>query len=138
MNTSKGLNQLVLDMFSQLNQFSYEKQKHRVAKGGRNMFLHNKRKYGNIKTIVDGIKFDSKKEAKRYVELQLMEKAGEISVLRLQVTFILSVCKYKADFVYYDKTNNLIVEDCKGMKTPVYNLKKKMMKHELGISILET
>lgn len=97
-----------------------------------------KRKYGNIKTIVDGIKFDSKKEAKRYGELKLMEKAGEISVLRLQVKFILSVCTYVADFVYYDKTKHLIVEDCKGVKTPVYRLKKKMMKHELGIEILET
>jgi hypothetical protein len=102
------------------------------------MIMQKHRKYGNIKTLVDGIKFDSKKEAKRYGDLKLMEKAGEISVLRLQVTFNLSVCKYKADFVYYDKTNHLIVEDCKGMKTPVYNLKKKMMKHELGIEILET
>ena len=102
------------------------------------MIMQKHRKYGNIKTIVDGIKFDSKKEAKRYGDLKLMEKAGEISVLRLQVKFNLSVCSYVADFVYYDKTNHLIVEDCKGMKTPVYRLKKKMMKHELGIDILET
>ena len=97
-----------------------------------------KRKYGNVKTIVDGIKFDSKKEAKRYGQLKLLEQAGEISVLRLQVKFILSVCTYVADFVYYNKDMVLIVEDCKGMKTPVYRLKKKMMKHEHGIEILET
>lgn len=97
-----------------------------------------KRKYNNIKTVVDGIKFDSKKEAKRYGELKLLEQAGEISVLRLQVKFNLSVCSYVADFVYYDKNKIMVVEDCKGMKTPVYNLKKKMVKHELGIDILET
>lgn len=95
-------------------------------------------KYGNKKTVVDGIKFDSIKEAARYGELKLMQLAGEISELRLQVTYQLSVCKYKSDFVYYNADNELVVEDCKGMKTPVYNLKKKMMLHELGIKITES
>lgn len=46
-------------------------------------------KYGNIKTVIDGIKFDSKRESERYLELKLLEKAGEISDLKLQPRFIL-------------------------------------------------
>lgn len=94
-------------------------------------------KYRAIKTIVDGIKFDSKKEATRYGQLKLMEKAGMITDLKLQVVFELSVCKYKADFTYY-QNDHLVVEDAKGVKTPAYRLKKKMMLNELGIEIKET
>ena len=93
-------------------------------------------KYGNIKTVVDGIKFDSKREANRYTELKQLEEDGIITNLKLQVRFKLSVCTYVADFAYYVGTT-LIVEDVKGMLTDVYKLKKKMMKHELGIEILE-
>lgn len=98
-------------------------------------------KYGNKKTIVDGIKFDSKREAQRYGALQLMLKAGLISNLRLQVPYQITVngmkvCKYVADFVYEDKGVE-IVEDVKGMKTPIYNLKKKLMKAVFGVVISE-
>lgn len=98
-------------------------------------------KYGNKKVIVDGIKFDSKREAQRYGALQLMLKAGLISNLRLQVPYQITVngmkvCKYVADFVYEDKGVE-IVEDVKGMKTPIYNLKKKLMKAVFGVVISE-
>jgi hypothetical protein len=93
-------------------------------------------KYGNIKTEVDGIKFDSKREAKRYTELKQMADDGDITDLKLQVRFKLSVCTYIADFAYY-RGSYFIIEDVKGMLTDVYKLKKKMMKHELGIDIVE-
>lgn len=99
-------------------------------------------KYRAIKTIVDGIKFDSKKEARRYQELKLLEKSGEITNLTLQPRFDLIIndvkCGfYKADF-QYETAFESIVEDVKGMKTPVYNLKKKLIKAIYGIEIFET
>jgi Protein of unknown function (DUF1064). len=85
-------------------------------------------KYKAIKTSVDGIKFDSKKEAARYVQLKLLAKSGAIQSLELQPKYDLMVngvkCGfYKADFRYYEN-GACIVEDVKGFKTPVYNLKK--------------
>lgn len=103
-----------------------------------------KNKYGAIKTTVDGIKFDSKKEARRYLQLKLMARAGEILYLELQPKFDLMVngtkCGfYKADFKYIDtRTGKEVVEDVKGMKTPVYNLKKKLVKAIYNIDIFET
>jgi hypothetical protein len=94
-------------------------------------------KYRAIKCVIDGIKFDSKKEGERYGKLKIMLRAGIITDLKLQPVFELSSCKYKADFAYY-KDGVFIVEDVKGIKTPIYRLKKKMMLNELGISILET
>jgi hypothetical protein len=94
-------------------------------------------KYRNKKVIIDGIKFDSIKEGTRYGQLKMMEKAGMITDLKLQVVFQLSVCKYKADFTYY-QNDHLVIEDAKGVKTPAYRLKKKMMLAELGIEIKET
>ena len=101
-------------------------------------------KYGAKKTVVDGIKFDSKRESERYKELKLLEKAGEISDLCLQVRYDFEINGvklgfYKADFVYWDVNNQRsVVEDVKGFKTPVYNLKKKLMIALRGIDILET
>ena len=101
-------------------------------------------KYHNCKTIVDGIRFDSKKEAKRYLELKILEKAGQISHLKLQFPFILissskygRAIKYVADFVYYEG-NKRVVEDVKGVRTPVYKLKKRMMAEIYGIEVKET
>ena len=90
-----------------------------------------KNKYRAVKTEVDGIMFDSKREAARYMELMLLQKAGEISHLELQPSFVCMVngkkiCTYKADFRYFD-ANGSVVEDVKGMKTPVYRLKKKLV-----------
>lgn len=103
--------------------------------------LIRRAKYGNKKTIVDGIKFDSKREAARYSELKLLEKSGQIEDLKLQVAYQITiagvkVCKYVADFTYYDRGQE-VVEDVKGMKTAIYNLKKKLMKACHGIVINE-
>ena len=100
-------------------------------------------KYRNVKTIVDGIKFDSKKEAARYPELCLLHKAGEIGDIERQVRWPLfvndvKICTYISDFCYHDKHGNYIVEDVKGVKTPMYRLKKKLMKAINGRDILET
>lgn len=105
-------------------------------------------KYGNIKTVRDGIEFDSRKEAIRYTELSLLLRAGEISDLELQVSFELIPAQnwgerperavvYVADFVYNDKAGKKVVEDVKGYKAKEYILKRKLMKHLHGIEIRE-
>ena len=104
-------------------------------------------KYRNVKIVVDGITFDSAKEARRYSELKLLERAGQITGLEIQPSFRLVVnncliCTYKADFRYAMDTPHVrglvVVEDVKGMKTPVYRLKKKLMLAIHGVEILET
>ena len=104
-----------------------------------------KSKYGAVKTEVDGIMFDSKREASRYQELRLLEQAGEIANLRLQVPYILfpknehgRALKYIADFVYKDDTGALVVEDAKGHSTDVYKIKRRLMAELKGIEIKET
>ena len=115
----------------------------------------SKSKYKAVKTQIEGIMFDSKKEAKRYTELKLLEKAGMITHLELQPVYQITIngvdiCKYKADFRYFtvraenkEQYNNSkgewivptktgdkegqIVEDVKGFKTPIYRLKKKLV-----------
>lgn len=106
--------------------------------------VRKRSKYGNKKTEVDGLVFDSQKEASRWNDLKLMERAGEIIDLKRQVNYALEIngqliCSYKADFTYR-KTGRreLIVEDAKGYRTQIYGIKKKMMKAILGIEILET
>jgi len=99
-------------------------------------------KYRNKRTEVDGIMFDSKKEAKRYSVLKILEKEGVIKDLRLQVPYKLEVngvliCTYRADFVYI-LDPQIIVEDCKGLRTPIYKLKRKLMRAIHNIEILET
>jgi hypothetical protein len=101
-------------------------------------------KYGNKKTTVDGIVFDSRAEARRYQELKLLERAGEIFGLKRQQQFPIiingmKVCTYIADFTYSDlRKGRDVVEDHKGFPTPQYALKKKLMKAVHGIEILET
>lgn len=89
--------------------------------------------------------FDSKREASRYQELRLLEQAGEITNLRLQVPYILfpkdehgRALKYIADFVYNDNTGALVVEDAKGHPTDVYKIKRRLMAELKGIEIKET
>lgn len=101
-------------------------------------------KYRNEKVIVDGISFDSKKEAARYRELKMLERSGAISGLKMQVPFELipkqsgeRACIYKADFVYYQQGKK-IVEDTKGFKTDVYKIKRKLMLYRYGIKIKES
>lgn len=101
-------------------------------------------KYHAKKEVVDGITFASRHEASRYRQLKLMEKAKAIQDLHLQVIFPLikkseygREIKYIADFVYYED-GHMVVEDSKGMRTPVYKLKKRLMAEIYGIVIKET
>ncbi|MDX3926759.1 MAG: DUF1064 domain-containing protein [Shinella sp.] len=101
-----------------------------------------KNKYGAKKTVVDGIRFDSKAEAKHYHQLKLLEMAGEISGVELQVPFAITIggfliCTYRADFVYHDRDKRRHVVDCKGVRTKDYIIKKKLMHAVLGIEIEE-
>lgn len=112
-------------------------------------------KYRSRKTVVDGITFDSKKEAARYQELKLLERAGKIRRLELQKRFELippqraagrlaeRAAYYKADFCYDELCGELnawlpVVEDCKGVKTREYILKRKLMLWVHGVRIRET
>lgn len=122
------------------------------------------RKYGNKKYTVDGITFDSMREAHRYQELKVLQKAGVIHDLKMQVEFILiptqyepstgiyksgknkgkpkvgkvieRKCSYIADFVYLEN-GILTVEDAKGMRTKDYIIKRKLMLERHGIRIKE-
>lgn len=116
-------------------------------------------KYHSEKVTVDGETFDSRKEARRWQELRLLQKAGQISELRRQVKFVLiptqravdtrgpkgGVIKgkvlerevaYIADFVYTED-GKTVVEDTKGMKTKDYIIKRKLMRFVYGIGIRE-
>ena len=104
-------------------------------------------KYYNKKTTVDGITFDSKKEAHRWWELKLMERAGEITELNRQQKFILipsqkaqnrteRAVTYVADFCYLED-GKLVVEDTKGFKTKDYIIKRKLMLKRYGIQVRE-
>ena len=96
-----------------------------------------KHKYNAKKIVIDGIEFDSKKEGKRYLELKTLEKAGKIKDLQLQPVFLLQEgfyyrgkairqITYRADFEYVDEKGNRVVEDVKGVETPVFQIKKKL------------
>lgn len=118
------------------------------------LIMKKQSKYKNKKTVVNEIKFDSKKEAQRYAELIEELQRGDITDLRLQQTYTLQesymtvggervkAIKYIADFSYLRKVNgkwHRVVEDVKsrGTRTPVYQMKRKMMFHNYGISITE-
>lgn len=119
-------------------------------------------KYRSRKVVVDGITFDSKKEAWRYRELRLLEQTGEISNLQMQVKYELipsqyelrpvtlkngfvkmkkfcveHACSYIADFVYIDTNGDTVVEDTKGFRTKDYIIKRKLMLYRYGIRIRE-
>lgn len=124
----------------------------------------NGTKYNASKCVVDGITFDSRKEANRYCELKLLERGGVIKDLQMQVEFILipnqyrtekrygkngrrltdkqilleRKCSYIADFVYtLNETGETVVEDAKGLRLDTYKLKKKLMLYRYGIRIKE-
>lgn len=99
-------------------------------------------KYNNKPVVVDGHHFPSRREANRYAELKLMERAGLIAELKLQVPFPITintqvVTRYVADFTY-KQDGKIVVEDCKGFKTDTFKLKAKMVKAQYGVVILET
>ena len=121
-------------------------------------------KYGNRKVTVDGIAFDSIREARRYKQLKLLLLSGEIVGLSMQVPFELVPAQYEetgevyrkgprkgqpkqgkclensvvyvADFVYFENGKR-VVEDTKGVRTPEYIIKRKLMLHKYGIRIRE-
>lgn len=104
--------------------------------------VEKKSKYSSAKTDVDGIRFDSKKEAEFYAELKLREKAGEISHLRLQPRYLLQEAfkhegkqyretEYVADFEYIENGETVVI-DVKGFRTAVYMLKKKLFLYRYG------
>ena len=105
-------------------------------------------KYGAKKVVSDGITFDSRKEANRYRELVLLERAGRIQNLQCQVKFELipsqrvdgrvveRAVQYVADFVY-TQDGKTVVEDTKGFKTKDYIIKRKLMLHIHNIRIKE-
>lgn len=102
-------------------------------------------KYNAKRVTVDGVTFHSKREAARFQELKLLEKAGEIANLRVQPEFPLEVNGvrlgvYRADFEYSLVPNFLggrVIEDVKGVRTAVYRLKKKLVEAQYGIMIQE-
>ena len=121
-------------------------------------------KYRNQRTTVNGIIFDSRREAKRYCELAVLERAGVIQDLQMQKTFVLvpeqreepterykkgihkgewkpgtlieRPITYIADFVYHEK-GQLVVEDAKGLRTKEYIIKRKLMLYIHNIRIKE-
>lgn len=126
----------------------YRKLVHKQQKGN---------KLNAVKTNIDGLEFDSKSEAKRYAELKMLQAAGEISDLQMQVEYVLipsqrdgngrvieKECSYIADFVYFDNwQNKTIVEDVKGYTNPAsatyakFVIKRKLMLYIHGIRVVE-
>lgn len=105
-------------------------------------------KYRNRKTTVDGVTYDSAKEARRGAELRLLERAGKIQDLCAQVKYTLIPAQkrdgkvieravtYIADFVYKEN-GETVVEDAKGVRTKEYIIKRKLMLWEYGIQVRE-
>lgn len=104
---------------------------------------------------IDGIAFDSKAEMNRWLQLKLLERAGEISQLERQRAFTLAfegrpvkirsarypngkICQYHADFTYIDKTGKLVVEECKGLDNEADRLRRAVVEALYGIEILVT
>jgi hypothetical protein len=102
------------------------------------------RKYRNVPTVVEGIRFASKAEAKRYVELRWLEKAGEVSSLELQKRYPLvgadgiKVAVYVADFDYLNPDGEPVTEDVKSPTTAnlrLFRMKAKLFKAQYGREI---
>lgn len=108
-------------------------------------FAKGSGKYFNVKTSVDGYTFSSKREANRYCQLKILARVGEIDELELQPRFALlvnghKVCTYIGDFRYrLVSTGASVVEDVKSKatRTPIYLLKRKLMRAILKIEIVE-
>lgn len=115
-----------------MSEYDMTSEQYRIKVVGR-----KKNKYGAVKTMADGIVFDSKREAARYLELKVMQKAGEIHDLEMQPVYTLQqsfrdnqgnvhrAITYRADFQYY-QNGEVVVEDVKGKETAVFKLKKKL------------
>lgn len=128
-----------------------ERQKQKVARRippvSVEAVLPKANKYHNVKTVAEGITFDSKREAAYYIQLRMRERAGEINNLQTQVEYPLTcpasdgtapiVAHYVADFVYFEKGTGLHVVDAKGVKTAIYKLKRRWLYLQSGITIEE-
>lgn len=104
--------------------------------------MKKKNKFKAVKVVLDGHKFPSKREAKRYAELKLLEQLGDVEMLCLQVKFPvvingIEVFTYIADFTYVDRNGDDVIEDAKGMRTPLYRLKRKCVEAMYGVKIVE-
>lgn len=103
-------------------------------------------KYLNKKVEVDGLLFDSQKEARRWSELRLLERAGQISDLSRQVRMPLRVngklvCTFIPDFTYVGADGQAVIEDVKSdftRKLPVYRIKAKLVEALTGTKVLES
>lgn len=97
-----------------------------------------KHKFQAVRTECDGIKFASKKEAKRYQHLSQLKKCGEVIFFLRQVPFHLTAgIKYICDFQVFWKNGDITFEDVKGVKLPMYVLKKKQVEELYPIEITE-
>ena len=95
-------------------------------------------KYHAVPLEVDNIRFASKKEARRYQELKALQHAGDVKFFLMQVPFQLpGNVKYRLDFMVFWDTGNITYEDVKGMRTPVYKIKRKQVEAIYPIKILE-
>jgi len=100
-------------------------------------------KFKNQPTTVDGIRFASKAEARRYQELCLLCKAGKVKSLTRQTRWPLTIkgeliCTYVSDFEYFDNEKETwVVEDVKGFATPLFQIKAKLMRALYRITIVE-
>lgn len=107
-------------------------------------------KYQAQKCVYNGLRFDSHKELRRYLELRLLERSGQITGLKRQVKFELipaqkdekgkcveRAVSYIADFVYQKETGETVVEDTKGVRTKEYVIKRKLFLWRYGIRIKE-
>jgi Protein of unknown function (DUF1064) len=105
-------------------------------------------KYGSRATVLEGIRFASKAEGRRYQELRLLQQAGIVRDLELQPAYPIrvrtpagrdvAVLVYVADFRYRAGPEGIVtIEDVKGVRTPVYRLKKKLVEAQYGITITE-
>lgn len=105
--------------------------------------IRRRAKYAAVPTIVDGIRFASQREARRYRELTILARAGVIRDLERQPEYPLvvngvRVARYLADFRYVETSDGRsVVEDVKGVRTPVYTLKKKLVAALYGVAIVE-
>lgn len=137
-----------------------------TSRDGANLKPAKRSKYGNRKTTVDGLTFDSAKEARRWTELMQLLRCGDIRSLKRQPWFALvapvmeggiedinaarivgrsAIGEYRADFSYERSdrgyggiTWTFVVEDTKGFRTDIYKWKKRHFEAQYGISILET
>lgn len=100
-------------------------------------------KYHAVPTVIDGIRFASKAEARRYQELLLLQRAGQIRDLELQPRYRLHVNgwklgEYRGDFRYRNSDGETVTEDTKGMDTPMSRWKRKHVMAEYGVDVLLT